>query len=164
MGQNPTKAASNIFCQKRKEAAKFNDRLNSREGASELIGVSPSALADYELGITKVVPVDVVIKMAEVYNAPELLSYYCHNECPLGDLCYQEPKLKSLDRAVVQFLASMQLGENAGAQLLAIVADGEITPDEYEPAGAKHGTAGQHCTLYRRAAVENQERSIEDGI
>ena len=26
----------------------------------------------------------------------------------------------------------MQLGENAGAQLLAIVADGEITPDEYE--------------------------------
>ena len=92
MGQNPTKAASNIFCQKRKEAAKFNDRLNSREGASELIGVSPSALADYELGITKVVPVDVVIKMAEVYNAPELLSYYCHNECPLGDLCYQEPK------------------------------------------------------------------------
>ena len=76
MGQNPTKAASNIFCQKRKEAAKFNDRLNSREGASELIGVSPSALADYELGITKVVPVDVVIKMAEVYNAPELLSYY----------------------------------------------------------------------------------------
>ena len=132
MGQNPSKAASNIFCQKRKEAAKFNDRLNSREGASELIGVSPSALADYELGITKVVPVDVVIKMAEVYNAPELLSYYCHNECPLGDLCYQEPKLKSLDRAVVQFLASMQLGENAGAQLLAIVADGEITPDEYE--------------------------------
>ena len=89
MGQNPTKAASNIYCQKRKEAAKFNDKLNSREGASELIGVSPSALADYELGITKVVPVDAVIKMAEVYNAPELLSYYCHNECPLGDLCYQ---------------------------------------------------------------------------
>ena len=77
-------------------------------------------------------PVDVVIKMAEVYNAPELLSYYCHNECPLGDLCYQEPKLKTLDRAVVQFLASMQLGEDAGAQLLSIVADGQISPDEYE--------------------------------
>lgn len=132
MGQNPTKAANNIYCQKRKEAAKFNDRLNSREGASELIGVSPSALADYELGITKVVPVDAVIKMAEVYNAPELLAHYCHNECPLGDLCYQEPKLKSLDRAVVQFLASMRLGEGAGEELLTIVADGEITPDEYK--------------------------------
>ena len=132
MGQNPTKAANNIYCQKRKEAAKFNDKLNSREGASELIGVSPSALADYELGITKVVPVDAVIKLAEVYNAPELLSYYCHNECPLGDLCYQEPKLKSLDRAVVQFLASMQLGKGAGAELLSIVADGQISPSEYQ--------------------------------
>ena len=136
MGQNPTKAASNIYCQKRKEAAKFNDKLNSREGASELIGVSPSALADYELGITKVVPVDAVIKMAEVYNAPELLSYYCHNECPLGDLCYQEQKLKSLDRAVVQFLASMQLGKGAGAELLSIVADGQISPSEYQ--GREH--------------------------
>ena len=132
MGQNPTKAANTIYCQKRKEAAKFNDRLNSREGASELLGVSPSALADYELGITKVVPVDVVVKMAEVYNAPELMSYYCHNECPLGDLCYQEPKLKSMDRAVIQFLASMRLGEGAGAELLSIVADGEITQEEHE--------------------------------
>ena len=70
--------------------------------------------------------------MAEVYNAPELLSYYCHNECPLGDLCYQEPKLKSLDRAVVQFLASMQLGKGAGAELLSIVADGQISPSEYQ--------------------------------
>ena len=130
MGQNPTKAAGNIYCHKRKEAAKFNDRLNSREGASELLGVSPSTLADYELGITKVIPVDVVVKMAEVYNAPELMPHYCHNECPLGDLCYQEPKLKSLDRAVIQLLASLRLGEGAGENLLAIVADGEISSNE----------------------------------
>ena len=37
MGQNPTKAAGNIYCQKRKEAAKFNDRLNSREGYAILV-------------------------------------------------------------------------------------------------------------------------------
>lgn len=130
MGQNPTKAAGNIYCQKRKEAAKFNDRLNSREGASELLGVSPSTLADYELGITKVIPVDVVVKMAEVYNAPELMPHYCHNECPLGDLCSQEPKLKSLDRAVIQLLASLRSGIGAGDSLLAILADGEVSPNE----------------------------------
>lgn len=130
MGQNPTKAAGNIYCQKRKEAAKFNDRLNSREGASELLGVSPSTLADYELGITKVIPVDVVVKMAEVYNAPELMPHYCHNECPLGDLCYQEPKLKSLDRAVIQLLAAIRSGDSAGNQLLNILADGKITAEE----------------------------------
>lgn len=51
MGTNPTKAADNIYCRCRKEAAKYNDKLNSRDGAAELLGISASTLADYELGI-----------------------------------------------------------------------------------------------------------------
>lgn len=51
MGTNPTKAAGNIYCQCRKEAAKYNDKLNSREGAAEVLGMSPSTLSDYELGM-----------------------------------------------------------------------------------------------------------------
>ena len=50
MGTNPTKAADNIYCRCRKEAAKYNDKLNSRDGAAELLGISASTLADYELG------------------------------------------------------------------------------------------------------------------
>ena len=50
MGYYPTKAADNIYCQCRKEAAKFNDSLNSREGAAEQLNVSVSTLSDYELG------------------------------------------------------------------------------------------------------------------
>lgn len=34
-----TKAADNMFCQARYEAAKFNERLSSREGAAEELGV-----------------------------------------------------------------------------------------------------------------------------
>lgn len=56
MGTNPTKAAGNIYCQCRKEAAKYNDKLNSREGAAEVLGMSSSTLSDYELGITKIIP------------------------------------------------------------------------------------------------------------
>ena len=37
MPKNPTIAANNVFCIARKEAASFNDTLNSREGASELL-------------------------------------------------------------------------------------------------------------------------------
>ena len=50
----------------------YNERLYSREGAAELLGISVSTLADYELGNTKVVPVDKVVLMADLYNAPEL--------------------------------------------------------------------------------------------
>lgn len=50
----------NVYFRARKEAAKYNERLSSREGAAELLGVSASTLADYELGNTKAVPVDKV--------------------------------------------------------------------------------------------------------
>lgn len=79
-----TKQGENVWFACRKRASMYNDKLNSREGAAELIGVSPSSLADYELGITKVVPVDKAVIMSDVYNSPELLAYYCHNECPIG--------------------------------------------------------------------------------
>lgn len=49
MGTNPTKAADNVYCRYRKAAAMYNDKLNSREGAAELLGISQSTLADYEL-------------------------------------------------------------------------------------------------------------------
>lgn len=55
MGRRPTKAADNPFCIARLEAAKYNDRLLSKEGASEFLGVSVSTLSDYELGITKAI-------------------------------------------------------------------------------------------------------------
>lgn len=56
MGTNPTKAADNIYCKCRKEAAKYNDRLHSREGAAELLGYSPSSLAGWELGTDRPSP------------------------------------------------------------------------------------------------------------
>ena len=61
----------------------YNERLYSREGAAELLGISVSTLADYELGNTKVVPVDKVVLMADLYNAPELKTGYCKHECPI---------------------------------------------------------------------------------
>ena len=54
-----------IYFQCRKEAAKYNDRLSSREGASEMLNVSVSSLSNYELGLTPV-PTDVVVRMADL--------------------------------------------------------------------------------------------------
>lgn len=71
-----------IYFQCRKEAAKYNDRLSSREGASEMLNVSVSSLSNYELGLTPV-PTDVVVRMADLYGAPELEACYCKNDCPM---------------------------------------------------------------------------------
>lgn len=129
MGTNPTKAADNIYCKCRKEAAKYNDKLNSREGAAELLGISASTLADYELGITKIIPADAILRMADLYNAPELRNHYCKYSCPLG----QDVPLvdtESLDIIAVRALASLKKVQESKENLLDVVADGVISEDE----------------------------------
>jgi hypothetical protein len=129
MGRRPTKAADNPFCKARLEAAKYDDRLYSKEGASELLGISVSTLSDYELGLTKVVPPDMVVKMANLYHAPELENYYCTEMCPLG--C-DMPKvsIEELDRIAISALSSFRKIGTTRELLLDITEDGEITEDE----------------------------------
>lgn len=129
MGRRPTKAADNPFCKARLEAARYNDRLFSKDGAAELLGISVSTLSDYELGITKVVPPDMVLKMADLYNAPELRNYYCRELCPLGgDMPVLE--LEDLDRISIKALATFRkLGETKDL-LLDITEDGMIDESE----------------------------------
>lgn len=129
MGRKPTKAADNPFCIARLEAARYNERLSSKDGAAELLGISVSTLSDYELGITKVVPPDMVLKMADLYNAPELENYYCTELCPLGS---NIPKvnMKTLDRISLSALDAFRKVEGAKELLLDITADGIIDESE----------------------------------
>ncbi len=132
MGTNPTKAADNIFCQARKKAAMYNEKLQSRAGAAELLGyASSSTISDWELGIS-LPTAQAVLKMADLYNAPELINSYCTEMCPLGgDL--QKVDTNSLDRITIQALASFERLSRTRNILLDITADGEISEDEKEP-------------------------------
>ncbi len=129
MGNQPSRAADNIYCQCRKEAAKRNPKLNSREGAAELLGLSVSSLADYELGNTKVVPVDKVALMADLYEAPELCNYYCKNICPLGEAVPQA-EVNGLERITLKALVALNKMEGLQEELLSISADGEVSEEE----------------------------------
>ena len=54
----------NMYKEYRKRAAQYNEELDSRERASELLGIAPSTLANHELGKTKNVPADTVAMMS----------------------------------------------------------------------------------------------------
>ena len=131
MGRRPTKAADNPFCKARLAAAQYNEKLFSKEGAAELLGVSVSTLSDYELGLTKIIPPDMVVKMSSLYNAPELENYYCTEMCPLG--C-EMPKVNAddLDRISIKALASFRKINETRELLLDITEDGVIYEDEKE--------------------------------
>ena len=133
MGRDAMKACENPCFRCRKEAAKYNDRLNSREGAAELLGVSVSSLADYELGITKVIPVDKVVLMAELYGAPELKAWYCAEECPIGrGGPMPSAELASVERTAMQLLKQLRESDVQDVKntLIDITADGVISEDE----------------------------------
>lgn len=129
MGRHPTKAADNPFCKARLAASKYNEKLYSKDGASELLGISVSTLSDYELGLTKVVPPDMVVKMADLYNAPELKNSYCREMCPLG--CdTPELELKDLDRITIRAMLALREMAQTKEMLLDITEDGIITEHE----------------------------------
>lgn len=133
MSRQVTKAATNMYCQARLRAAKCNERLASRASASEEIGcVSEEALKKYELGITKP-PNDVVALMADTYNAPELVLWYCANECPLGKNCREVPEMPP-ERTYIRLTNTIERLNSSMKELAEILDDGVIDGSEAEKA------------------------------
>lgn len=133
MGKQPTKAAQNVYCIARKEAAKFNPKFSSREGASEYLGISKDSLTDYELDLCKVVPVDKVVIMADAYNAPHLLNNYCCNECPIGKRITPQIDTQNIDnlyRFAIATTNNLANSQDIQQTLLKIVEDGVIDESE----------------------------------
>ena len=117
----------------RKCAAKYNDALNSRESTAEKLNISESSLRNYELGLSPV-PVDVVVRMADMYGAPELEANYCREECPIGKHigCAIGKRLKRIEQIACSLAAhtdEQELGEMMRT-LMRIAADGKVDENE----------------------------------
>ena len=132
MGLGGTKGNANVYFRARKEASESNERLSSREGAAELLGISSSTLADYELGITKFVPVDKVVLMADLYNRPELRTGYCKYECPIGKHIPLATSVSGIEGIALRLIREFDLDKIRDMQknLVDIAADGVISDSE----------------------------------
>lgn len=132
MGNGCSKDMQNVYFRARKDASLYNERLSSREGAAEMLGVSASTLADYELGITKFVPVDKVVLMADLYNCPELKTGYCKHECPIGKSIPLATSVSGIEGIALRILKGMDSDEvkNIQKSLIDIASDGVITEEE----------------------------------
>lgn len=132
MGKGPINENTNVYFKARKKAAEYNERLYSREGAAELLGISVSTLADYELGNTKVVPVDKVVLMADLYNAPELITGYCMRECPVHGFLPLAIEEKSIQGIALRLLKGFNEDELKAMKedLIEITEDGVISCEE----------------------------------
>lgn len=122
------KTSANAFYKARSAASKHNEQLSSREGAADILSIDRGRLYRIEKGIIAPYPEEIHL-MADLYNAPELINYYCTNMCPLGK---DMPKadLADLDRISIKALATFRkLGETKEL-LLDITEDGVIDESE----------------------------------
>ena len=134
MGREATKAQDNPWYQARKKAAIQNKKLESREGAAELLNMSVSAVSDAELDLTKIMPAAKAVLMADLYHAPHLLNYYCLHECPIGCRHPISDQVLSIERAsfkVIKYLNEKKIS-NIKEKLIDLTYDGEISEDEQE--------------------------------
>lgn len=132
MSKKATKAIDNIFYKARMEAAKFNDSLNSREGASEKIGIDRTRLARIELGSLNPYPEEVLL-ISDTYNAPELLNHYCCHECPIGQhiaIPINQENVENIYKLSISIFNLLGAGNEMSTTLLDVVEDGKITEDE----------------------------------
>lgn len=132
MGNGCMKTNQNMYFVCRKEAAKYNDLLNSRSATADALGVSESSLADYELGITKSVPVDRVVLMADLYNAPHLKTMYCKYECPIGKNMPVPTGETSLEQTAISLILKLdnKRVDEVKMKVLEIAKDGVVDSNE----------------------------------
>jgi len=127
-------SGDNVYFKARKDAAATQERLWSRERAAELLGISTSTLSNYELGVTKTVPPDAVVMMADLYKAPELKCYYCAKECPIGRGMPIPTKISSIELITVKVMKAMSQSSVKEAQdkLIEISSDRNMTKEKIQ--------------------------------
>lgn len=121
--------AVNRYYLARMAAAEKNERLSSREGASEETGIDRKRMQRIEIGTLNPYPEEVLL-MAEAYHAPELLNYHCSQCCPIGQRTVPRAELNELDRITVKFLNALEQIRDSDKELLQIAQDGTLTADE----------------------------------
>lgn len=134
MGKDPMKENQNVYYRARKRAAERDERLFSREGAAEMLGIAPYTLGDYELGNVKRIPPEKILLMADLYNAPELLTNYCRNECPIKGFMPLATEEKNVQGIALRILKGLRVDEleTMKSQLVDIAEDGSVTGEEVE--------------------------------
>jgi transcriptional regulator with XRE-family HTH domain len=124
MGRKSIRENKTIYQKLREE----NDL--TREKAAELLEfISEDRLERIENEKSEPAPED-VIRMAEVYKAPELCNYYCSHECPIGRKYVPPIEMTELPAIILETVASLNAVYPLTNRLIEISRDGQISEDE----------------------------------
>ena len=124
MGRKSTRENKTIYQKLREE-----DQL-TREKAAELLEfISEDRLERIENEKTQPAPED-IIRMSQIYNAPELCNYYCSRQCPIGQKYVPPVEMTDLPAIILETVASLNTVYPLTNRLIEISRDGKISENE----------------------------------
>lgn len=128
----------NAYKQARLRAAETDPGFSTVEQAYQSLNISREKLLMIEQsapGKRKADPnPDEVVRMAKVYHAPELLNYYCANQCPIGE---GMPELmhENLDQISVHLMSALHYLTSVNDRIYSILEDGQVSESERQEFG-----------------------------
>lgn len=125
----------NQYREARLNAAKYNERLSTLEGAAEALSdqdddsmLAPNTVGRWERG--RSIPSNhKVVDMAWMYNAPHLLVNYC-STCPIGKDRISPVEEKPLGTLAIRLHNMGKIIEAYGDEFLQIAEDNVVDDDE----------------------------------
>lgn len=105
------------------------DIQDERDRRAEETGIDRSRMARVELGSANPTPEEVLL-LADTYDAPQLLNYYCSMCCPIGRQNVKPCAVQEFDRVMMQALAALQGTDKISAAIISIAQDGRVDPGE----------------------------------
>lgn len=121
----------NMYYDARIHASCRDRRFANRDRAADILFVSSDALADYETGKT-LPPCDVVQRMIEVYDAPDLRSAHICEYCPI--MTEYAAVHSQLSEAALGWALGLQNAQEIAMQFASVARDGRISPNELDQA------------------------------
>ncbi|MCR4688867.1 MAG: helix-turn-helix transcriptional regulator [Saccharofermentans sp.] len=122
MGRQSVKQDKNIYFKSREDAGLTRD-------AASRPGLSPDRIEKIESGKTNARAEDILI-MSEAYKKPELINYYCTNECPIGKKTVIPVSKHELSQIALSMLKSLGDLDTRKNNLIDICIDNRIDDDE----------------------------------
>ena len=74
---------TNVYRNARIRASAYNSMFSAMDTTFDLLFIGRRTLWEIETGVSTP-DSNTVLSMAELYNAPELITHYCSSDCPLG--------------------------------------------------------------------------------
>ena len=121
--------AENKYRKMRDDKRLSREEVSSKSYQLDKGGIDVTRLGRIETGKFPIHPEEVII-LSKVYNEPTLCNYYCSHECEIGKKYVPHVEAQSLEKSILEIVASLNKVQKQQERLVEIAADGTIDENE----------------------------------